>query len=171
MDSNILFFLLSFVILFFSLNVFLSANPLISSLYLVMSMIGVAFIFFLLDAAFLAGVQLAVYAGAVMVLFVMVLMLFDIKSEVRAFSRGFISRGVKMFSGFFLLGLLANAIFLTTEAVPPGPVDGVEFSSKYLAAILFTDYLFAFEVLGVVLLVIAIGAVALSRIKGGTHAK
>ena len=171
MESNILFFILSFFILFSSLSVFLHKNPLMSSLYLVMAMIGVAFIFFLLNAAFLAGIQLAVYAGAVMVLFVMVLMLFDIKSEVRAFSRGFIGRGVKLFTGFFLLGLLANAIFITSSAVPNKGVPVEEFNSKSLAVILYTDYLFAFEILGVVLLVIAIGAVALSRIKGGTHAK
>lgn len=73
----ILFWFLALVVLVSGLSVILMTNPVYSALCLVMTMVGVSAIFVTLNAYFLAGVQLIVYAGAVMVLFVMVLMLFD----------------------------------------------------------------------------------------------
>ena len=166
----ILFYSLGFVIVASALGTILSANPIYSALYLALTMVSLAFIFFMLNAPFIAGVQLIVYAGAVMVLFVMVLMLFDLKREVDAFARGRFTNFLKISSAGWLCGLIAGAIYMSTEMIESmSGARGTTFSTQQLANELFTRYLFAFEALGVLLLLIAIGVVALSRAKGGTH--
>ena len=82
MGSAVFFYLLAAIILIFSYKTITSNNPIHCALYLVITMINLAFLYFGLEAPFIGGVQLVVYAGAVMVLFVMVLMLFDLKSEI-----------------------------------------------------------------------------------------
>ena len=82
------------------------------------------------------------------------------------------SNGLKvLFAGMFS-GLLLSSIFFKLSSFgyvsPEG--EAPQFAVKNLSKILFTDYMFSFEVLGLLLLVIPIGTVALSRIRGGTHA-
>lgn len=167
----VLFWILAIVTVTAALSVVLLANPIFSSLSLVMTMIGVSALFVTLGAYFIAGVQLIVYAGAVMVLFVMVIMLFDLKHENETFSSGQISGAVKIASIGMLAGLIVGAILMSIQ--PTGALNIVQTAdnTKNLSMILFTKYLFSFEALGVLLLVVAIGAVTLSRSKGGTHAK
>src|SRR6186997_2126812 len=96
------FYSLAFFLLFFAFKVITVPNPIHSALYLVLTMIGLAGVFFNLGAQFIAGVQMIVYAGAVMVLFVMVLMLFDLRAEIRSFSRGLFSGALKVMSAAML---------------------------------------------------------------------
>lgn len=172
---NILFFFLAAVTVISALTVVLATNPIFCALALAMTMISVAGIFASMNAWFVAGVQLIVYAGAVMVLFVMVLMLFDLKDEVRAFSRGLVSGFLKIASVAVIGGVIAAAVWMSAETLfssapsAAAQMNGTT-STKALADILFKKYLFSFEAMGALLLVIAIGAVALSRIEGGTHA-
>lgn len=172
-----LFYVLAAFSLFCAIGVILAQNPIFSSLFLAMTMVGISAIFITLDAWFVAGVQLIVYAGAVMVLFVMVLMLFDLKHEMETFSRGLMSGILKLVTAGVILGLILGSVMMSAEAIfnpEPMPLTGTDGASldatKLLAETLFTKYLFGFEVIGFLLLVIAIGAVALSRIAGGTHA-
>ncbi|MFN8846668.1 MAG: NADH-quinone oxidoreductase subunit J [Bdellovibrionales bacterium] len=166
-----LFWFLAIATVLGGLTVISVKNPIYAALALAFTMVGVAAVFVTLGAYFVAGVQLIVYAGAVMVLFVMVLMLFDLKHEAEAFSKGLISGAIKIGSAGVLAGLLAGAIFYSsntgapTQQVAEAAVD----PSKALGYRLFTQHIFAFEALGVLLLIIAVGAVALSRSKGGTH--
>ncbi|RME16222.1 MAG: NADH-quinone oxidoreductase subunit J [Bdellovibrio sp.] len=174
--EGLLFYILAAFILVFSLAVIVVANPIFSALFLVLSMISLAFMFFLLQAYFIATVQLIVYAGAVMVLFLMVLMLFDLKKEIDIFSSGQRLGGLKIASAGLLTGLLLWSIHYSIglfQLQPEKVLDaqGQMEQTKTLSVILFTKYLFAFEALGFLLLLIAIGVVALSRIKGGTHAR
>jgi NADH-quinone oxidoreductase subunit J len=167
------FYTLAALLIFFSYKVISVPNPLHSALYLVMTMLALAAAFFNLGAEFIAGVQVIVYAGAVMVLFVMVLMLFDLKTEIRSFSRGLISGTLKVMSAALIAGLAwggarSSVTVLDTPAVQnPAQVD----VTRQLGILLYTKYLFAFQVLGVLLLVVAVGVVAVSRMKGGTHAR
>jgi len=142
-----------------------------------MTMVSIAALFATLNAFFLAGVQLIVYAGAVMVLFVMVLMLFDLYKENKAFTKGIFSGALKLLLGGMLAGLIVGAISMSKELYKvvdekaiTNNLTGIE-STKVLGKLLFTQYIFGFEILGILLLVIAIGVVALSRSKGGTHVK
>jgi NADH-quinone oxidoreductase subunit J len=153
--------------------VILMKNPIYSALSLAFTMCGVAGLFVTLNAYFVAGVQLIVYAGAVMVLFVMVLMLFDLKHEVEAFTKGRVAGAIKLIVAGLLAGLVAGSILYSSKA--PESELAKELGqvaadpTKQLGVRLFTQHLFAFEALGVLLLVIAVGAVALARSKGGTH--
>lgn len=171
-----LFWFLSIVTVSSALAVVLFPNPIFSALSLVMTMVGVAALFVTLNAYFLAGVQLIVYAGAVMVLFVMVVMLFDLKQEVQAFTRGKLTGLIKLGSVGMIAGLVVGAIYMSADslqnlstAAEVAAATGDQ--TRTLGKLLFSKYLFGFEALGVLLLIVAVGAVALSRSKGGTHAK
>ncbi|UXR65764.1 NADH-quinone oxidoreductase subunit J [Bdellovibrio bacteriovorus] len=170
-----LFWFLAFVTLASGLSVILMSNPIYSALCLAMTMVGISALFVTLNAFFIAGVQLIVYAGAVMVLFTMVIMLFDLKKDVQAFTKGKFTGAVKIASVGLLAGLVVGAIAMSVslmgEKTTDNPVmvgTGME-TTKALGNILFSKYIFGFEALGVLLLVIAVGAVALARSKGGTH--
>ena len=173
--TDILFYVIGGLTLASAAAVILAGSPLVSSLFLAISMVTIAFMFYLLEAYFIAGVQLIVYAGAVMILFVMVLMLFDLKKEEDAFAGGTMGRALKVLCSFLILGAITGAILNsagTTGTLTLGEPSAAEqiIGVKSLAITLFTQYLFAFEALGLLLLLIAIGVVAVSRIKGGTHA-
>lgn len=169
------FHLLALISTICAIGVVLSRNPIYSAFYLVSTMVAMAGIFVTLDAYFIAGVQLIVYAGAVTVLFVMVLMLFDLKHEMKTFSKGTLGNVFKLASAGVLLGMLLTYIWYSFAADPGfkpvslDPLKSME-STKALANMLFTRYLFAFEAIGALLTIIAVGAVTLSRISGGTHA-
>ena len=109
------FIFLSAAVLVSALFVILSRNPIHSALSLVITMVSLAFIFFLLKAAFIAGVQLIVYAGAVMVLFVMVLMLFDLKKESEVFTQGPFSRFLKLLAVGWFCGLIVGGFICLWE--------------------------------------------------------
>ena len=168
-----LFYLLAVGALFSGMSVILLQNPIYSALSLAVAMISIAAIFYTLGAFFIAAVQVIVYAGAVMVLFVMVLMLFDLKHEMKTFSRGMISGAFKIASAGLILGLIMGAAVLTGGSLLQTPMldsgKSME-ATKALSHVLFTDYIFEFEAIGILLLIIAVGTVTLSRISGGTHA-
>ena len=168
-----LFWFLAAGVIVSALSVIFMVNPIYSALSLAMTMVCVAAIFVTLQAYFLAGVQLIVYAGAVMVLFVMVLMLFDLKHELQAFTRGKFSGAFKIAAIGSLAGLLAGAILTSHVNKVPNADNAMAATAKGaispLAEELFLKNIFGFEALGVLLLVIAVGTVALSRSKGGTH--
>ncbi len=172
----ILFWFLALVVPVSALSVVLMTNPVYSALCLAMTMVGVSAVFVTLNAYFLAGVQLIVYAGAVMVLFVMVLMLFDLKHELQAFTRGKVSGAIKIAVVGILAGLIVGAAtigknLIDAKAVAENAGAAAEDTTRVLSQNLFLKNIFGFEALGVLLLVIAVGTVALSRSKGGTHAR
>src|SRR6185312_5840576 len=165
------FYALAFFLIFFAFQTITVTNPIHSALYLVLTMIGLGAEFFNLGAQFIAGVQMIVYAGAVMVLFVMVLMLFDLKAELRSFSRGLFSGMFKVMAAAMLAGLAIGATNTATALLEnPPDVKGIDVT-RQLGILLYTKYLYAFEALGILLLVVAVGVVAVSRMKGGTHAQ
>ncbi len=167
------FYALAIFLIYFAFQTITVPNPIHSALYLVLTMVGLSAAFFNLGAQFIAGVQMIVYAGAVMVLFVMVLMLFDLKAEIRAFSQGLFSGGLKVMSAALLAGLAIGAAN-SSVAILDKPVEAARAPAdvtRQLGLLLYTKYLFAFEALGLLLLVVAVGVVAVSRIRGGTHAQ
>lgn len=173
--SDLVFYILSAAILISAVGVLLLPNPIHSALSLAVTMVSLGFMYLLLDAYFIAGVQLIVYAGAVMVLFVMVLMLFDLKHEAKAFSGGAFGKLIRTIAVFLILGSIAGAISTTAQWLGEKPEalgtpQEQVASVKFLAVQTFTQHVFAFELLGVLLLLIAIGVVAVSRSRGGTHA-
>jgi NADH-quinone oxidoreductase subunit J len=137
-----------------------SQNPVTSAMFLVLTIASLAGLFVLLHAFFLAAVQVLVYAGAVMVLFLFVIMLLDIKAEERRRLKRLGLVGGVLTVGAFLgifLASLANAP-LTTPASP-----SLEGSTIELGKRLFTQYLLPFEIVSVLLLVAMVGVVLLSK--------
>lgn len=169
--QDFLFYVLGGLSILGGLGVVCLANPIYAALSLAVTMMSVGGLFFLMGAYFIAGVQLLVYAGAVMVLFVMVLMLFDLRREGATFSRGPLLTLLKMSAVGAVLGVVMGVASLsgglTTAEVK---LDETLGSTRDLALLLFQKYVFAFEAISLVLLVVIVGAVSLARSKGGTHA-
>ena len=138
-----------------------SRNPVTSAMFLVLTIISMSGLFLLLHAFFLAAVQILVYAGAVMVLFLFVIMLLDLKEEER--------RRIKLFglvAGLLSVGIIVS-VFVKSLAtlntdVPPPTLEGDTISLGHL---LFTNYTLPFEVVSVVLLVAMVGVILLSKKK------
>ena len=143
-----------------------SRSPVTSAMFLVLTIISMSGLFVLLHAFFLAAVQILVYAGAVMVLFLFVIMLLDLKEEAR--------RKIKLFG--FVAGAVSVGIILfvfiksmTDSLFPPeSKVDHVprlEGETYALGKLLFTQYTLPFEIVSVLLLVAMIGVILLSKKK------
>lgn len=158
MDS-LLLYLFSALILFTAFKTISHPNPAYGALYLALTMILLSALFFLMGAPFLAGLQLIIYAGAVIVLFVMVLMLFDFKTE----PSNFFKKSAWLWP-VFLFGLSSGLISLMAFSSLPENKNTEFFSGSNIALKLFTKYVLIFELIGVMLLVIAIGVVALLRL-------
>ena len=136
-----------------------SRNPVTSAMFLVLTIISMAGLFVLLHAFFLAAVQILVYAGAVMVLFLFVIMLLDLKEEER--------RKIKMFSligGLVSVGAIV-AIFLKNLGATlfTSSLPTLEGDTASLGKLLFTQYVLPFEVISVLLLVAMVGVILLSK--------
>ena len=160
---DILFYIFAFLTLLFGFLVVLnpfSLNPVTSAMFLVLTIASLAGLFVLLHAFFLAAVQVLVYAGAVMVLFLFVIMLLDLRAEER--------RKVKL--GGIILGLLSVgaivALFfqsLARSPLRPVSAPGVEGGTLPLGRLLFSDYVLPFEIVSLLLLVAMVGVVLLSK--------
>jgi len=135
-------------------------NPVTSAMFLVLTIISMAGLFVLLNAFFLAAVQVMVYAGAVIVLFLFVIMLLDVKEVEKQHYNLF---GVVL----GLLGLLSVGGMLIKAILSSGVGEGLqpqlEGSTKDLGMKLFNDYVLPFEIMGVLLLVGMIGVILLSK--------
>lgn len=161
-----LFFFLALAVLAIAgaLGVVLSKNPVYSALSLLLNFAILAVMFVMLHAQFLAVVQIIVYAGAVVVLFLFVIML--IGGDLKLFavrSRGrIIAAYVAIAAGVLMLVGLGFAVISGLVASATGTVPG-NGSVQAIGEVLFTKYLLPFELASVLLLVAMIGAVVLAR--------
>jgi NADH-quinone oxidoreductase subunit J len=148
-----------------------SRSPVTSAMFLVLTIISMSGLFVLLHAFFLAAVQILVYAGAVMVLFLFVIMLLDLKEEAR--------RKIKLFG--FVAGLISVGAVLTifiksltdySSGFFPSQANGkaplpptLEGDTIALGEMLFKHYTLPFEIVSVLLLVAMVGVILLSKKK------
>lgn len=155
-----LFWFFSIAMLLCGVGVIASRNPVNCAMFLLVLLFFMAGLFVLLEAFFLAAIQVLVYAGAVMVLFLFVIMLLDIKASERRKFRVLAVLGAGGVAGAFVWELW---IILGTP-VEPLMVSG-EFHGglKDVVAPLFTNYMLPFEVTGLLLLVAMVGVVLLSK--------
>ncbi len=150
-----------------ALGVVLMRNPVHAALSLVMTLFGIAVLFVEEDAQFLAAVQVIVYAGAIVVLFLFVIMLLGVDREEQVFADGILSqRVVPVVLGLLVLAevlLLAHQRWVTGAAKVTGKARGNATNVVALGRSLFTTYLLPFEVTSALLVVAVIGAVVLAR--------
>lgn len=139
-----------------------SRSPVTSALFLVVSILALAGLFVLLHAFFLAAIQVLVYAGAVMVLFLFVIMLLNLKEEERRQWHwvGAVCGAALVASLAFLV---LRTLSVTGSFVAPVPGPPLEGSTEPLGLLLFTRYLLPFEMISVLLLVAIVGTVLLSK--------
>ena len=157
-----LFWIFAALTLLFGLGVVFFRSPVSSAMSLVMSFVGLAALFVTLDAFFIAVVQVLVYAGAVMVLFLFIIMLLDLRAEARrpvkiaAWAGG----GIVVAGFLFTLGRVVYglpALWVPKPAIPA--VNDV----AQVGLSLFKHFNLPFQIIGALLLVATIGVVVLSR--------
>ena len=159
-----LFWLFAFVMLVFGAAVIINRNPIASALSLVICFMGLSALFMSLDAFFIGIIQVLVYAGAVMVLFLFIIMLLDLRMEQRrkmnvvAFAGGIAVALAFFIQVYSVIGQLSAA----KEGFPPlasAKTDDVH----NIGFLLFTNYNLPFQIIGVLVLVATIGVVVLSK--------
>lgn len=162
--QDVAFYIFAFLTLLFgALVVFnpLSRNPVTSAMCLVLCIVSMAGLFVLLHAFFLAAVQILVYAGAVMVLFLFVIMLLDLKEEER--------RKINLFglgAGMISVGAVGAIILRLIWVGKPGaalPAATLAGETRPLGRVLFENYLLPFEIVSILLLVAMVGVILLSK--------
>ena len=168
MGSDALFYLFGAIAIVASLLVIAQRNPIYSVLLLIGSFGALSGLYVLLDAPFVAVTQIIVYAGAIMVLFLFVVMLLNAPHEeteqderLHAFRR----QGPFRFGAVLALALAAELTWALTKGVgETGRFPGEAVSSvQAIGKVLFTDYAFPFEVTSILILVAMVGAVVLAK--------
>lgn len=158
-----------------ALGVVLRSNPVHAALSLVLTLFGIAVMFISQEANFLAAVQVIVYAGAIVVLFLFVIMLLgvdkieDVRTEpIKA------QRQLALIVGVGILALIATAVIKGRDTLAgSGPgidvpsVADPDANTRQLSRVIFSDYVVAFEVTSVLLVIAVVGTVLLARRRHG----
>ncbi len=137
-------------------------NPVRSALYLVLVLFSVAVLFLSLYATFIALVQIIVYAGAIMVLFIFVIMLLNLGTPEKVIDRLKPQKPLSFLAGLAVIAVLASiiaAVPARSVALPMTMTGPLEIGQALFSA----DWLFPFEVVSILLLVAAVGAVMLAK--------
>jgi NADH-quinone oxidoreductase subunit J len=161
MIETLIFLLFALLAVASSLMVVMHRNPVYSTMSLVVTLFSVAVLFVLLGAPFIAAIQILVYTGAIVVLFLFVVMLLNITREESAVSQQKVQMGGALLGALLFGGLLALVFWRTS--IPMGPMTEELVSMKGLAREMFGDFLLPFEIVGMLLLVAVIGATVAAR--------
>ncbi|MGE5700492.1 MAG: NADH-quinone oxidoreductase subunit J [Deltaproteobacteria bacterium] len=137
-------------------------HPMSSALYLILTLFAVAALFALRQAHFLAAIQVIVYAGAVVVLFIFVIMLINVPENRLPAEKTTVMRVLGVVAAGLLI--LEGALLARRFVLPANPAADAG-SVEAVGRSLFTDYLLAFEITSVLLLAAVIGAVAMAKKK------
>ncbi|MFQ6058078.1 MAG: NADH-quinone oxidoreductase subunit J [Anaerolineae bacterium] len=164
----VLFLILATIAVISALAVILARNLVHAVLFMVVNFTAVSILYLLLNAPFIAVVQVAVYAGAIMVLFLFVVMLMG-PQKATLTERLAGQRPLALILAVVLLGGLGSVVAVNALRGTPGPFTPEQVSQvgnpQLIGQLLFTDYLFPFEIASVLLLVAMVGAVVLAKRK------
>lgn len=158
----ILFAVLAAVSIVCGVAMILQDNPVRSALYLVLVLFSVAVLFLELHAVFIAAVQIIVYAGAIMVLFIFVIMLLNLGTPERVVNRLRPQTPFAWVVGVFAI-LILTSVIVTVKATPQQLPAGLTGPYEIGMALFSPNWLFPFEAVSILLLVAAIGAVMLAK--------
>jgi NADH-quinone oxidoreductase subunit J len=165
MLPKLFFAYFAFFIVLLSILVITRKNPVHSVLWMLLLFFHIAGLYLFLNAEFMAAIQVIVYAGGILVLFLFVVMLLNLKEEIK--TNRFIvvwPTGLTFAVAFFVVFIMSIRSFV---AAPPGKytVDLIKRESniQVLGKLLYTDFLFPFEVASLILLVAIVGAIVLAK--------
>jgi len=163
----ILFYILATILVVFSILTVTAHNPVRSAVYLISALLSIAGFFFLLEAEFVGAVQILVYVGGIMVLFLFVIMLVDVRkmeTERRASRqwRTAVVLGLVLTCEMIFFVVQGTDVFSTEEIAPNLIVEAQTRNTESVANLLYSTYLLPFEIASVLLLVAMVGAVVLT---------
>jgi NADH-quinone oxidoreductase subunit J len=171
MLEGLLFIIIGLITIVCALCVVFQKNPIYSAIFLIQTMVSLAVLYILLHAQFIAAVQIMIYAGAVMVLFVFVIMLLNLsKADVEGGKDKLMFQKVSA----ILLGLILfvvigvvtlKTVFLGTKGeYTPERINEIG-NTQLVGKLLFTDYVFPFEIASILLFAAVLGAIVLAKKK------
>ncbi len=165
----LLFYGLAAVMVVSSLMVILRKNPVHSALFLILTFLCLAGLYLLLNAQFIAAIQVIVYAGAIMVLFIFVIMLLNLESEVA--SKGghglqkFWATVISIVLAISFVSIMTVKVFTGEKGIFSPETVNAAGNSEVIGRLLFTEFLLPFEITSVLLLAAIIGAIVLAKKK------
>ncbi|HRQ57194.1 MAG TPA: NADH-quinone oxidoreductase subunit J [Azoarcus taiwanensis] len=171
--KTFVFYVMGAILLFAALRVITARNPVHAALFLVLSFFSAAGIWLLLEAEFLAIVLVLVYVGAVMVLFLFVVMMLDINTE--RLRQGFwkhlpVGGLVGLLLAVQMILVLGGSYFGHDVMPAPPPADPDYSNTREIGLVLYTEYVYPFELASLVLLIAMVAAVTLTlRKRKGTR--
>lgn len=161
--TTFFFYLLASLAIVSALLVITRPNPIHSALALIVTLLALAGLYLMLYAPFVAGVQIAVYAGGIMVLFLFVIMLVNLEQNAlrEQFNRQW---AIATMASICLGSLITIALLRGRSTFPSPPANFPEsMNTQTIGVLLFRDYAFPFEVASVLLLVAIVGAVVMAK--------
>ncbi len=166
MIVTILFFALALIAISGAVSLIVQRHPIHSALSLIVVMVALAGLYLLLGAQFIAAVQVIVYAGAIMVLFVFVIMLLNAGAEERTN----VSR-MAAYVGLPLSVVLAAGLawWVASGSQSLSALSGEVTPTRQLAMMLFQEYAFPFELTSILVLIAILGALTLAKREGGAE--
>jgi NADH-quinone oxidoreductase subunit J len=162
-----IFLITAIVLLITAILVVVQRNPVASALFLIAALCAQAILYLLLKAPFLAVIQIIVYAGAIMVLFLFVIMLLNLRTDEFGPEKRKVQRFFGILFAVILFVEIGALVKLSLTGLPQtsGIIDSDFGSVHQVGQLLFTDYLFPFEVTSVLLLVAIVGAIVMAKRK------
>jgi NADH-quinone oxidoreductase subunit J len=161
--TTYIFYFLSFLAVLSALMVVFEKNPIHSVLYLVITFFSIAGHYILLNAQFLAAVHIIVYAGAIMVLFLFVIMLLNLNKETEPHKKLYLKIAAIVASGILLITLIGA--LKGAEMLSPATANANLGLVENLGKVLFTQFLLPFELASILFLSAMVGAVMLGKKK------
>ena len=165
---NIFFYIAAAIAIISTVMAISGRNVIHSLLYLILSLLAIAVVFYLLEAPFIAALEVIIYAGAIMVLFIFVTMMLNVDLEKKT-EKKWLNKSMWVIPGFLALILLIN-LLVALKNTDILPVDHQAISPKQVGISLFSTYLLAVEIAAILLMAGVIGAYHLgSQKKKVTH--
>ncbi|OHB86236.1 MAG: hypothetical protein A3D13_08975 [Planctomycetes bacterium RIFCSPHIGHO2_02_FULL_40_12] len=169
MLAGLLFIIMGLITIVCALCVVFQKNPVYSAIFLIQTMVSLAVLYVLLHAQFIAAIQVMVYAGAIMVLFVFVIMLLNLnKTDVEGdYDKLLFQKPSAIILGFILVVMIGvvtlNTVFQGTQGeYTPESISQIG-NTQLVGKMLFTKYVFPFEIASVLLFAAVLGAIILAK--------
>jgi len=160
------FVLLAVLAIASALGMILNKNTVTSALLLVINLVTISGIYLLLQAQFLALIQILVYAGAIMVLFLFVIMLLNVEEEEKLFEKFRVKYLLAFLLGVIIFGQILYSLGGVTDMLPEISSDMLYVGTvEAVGEVLYTEFLYAFELTAILLTAAVVGALMVAQYK------